>query len=419
MITRIEALNYRCLRYICQDLGPFHVLVGPNASGKTTFLDVIAFLGRLVSEGPEAAVVERTYNFQDLVWGRRGNRFELALEAAIPDDLIQQFEQKKFDTIRYEVAVGFNPQIGVEILGEKVVLKGSPRTVNQQKEAFPATVNPEQTILTPRVPPKTAKTVISKNRGGNDNYYSEINPESRKGWELAFKLGPRKSALGNLPADDSKFPVTTWLKGMLSEGVQQVVLNGVSIQKASPPIRTYGFRPDGSNLPWVIERLSQFWPDRFGDWIAHLRTALPDIEDVRTVEREDDRHRYVVIRYQGNLEVPSWMASDGTLRLLALTLPAYLSDFLGIYLIEEPENGIDPRAVETMFQSLSSVYDAQILMATHSPVILSLADPKTVLCFAKSDDEATDIVLGSEHPSLRDWRGETNLGTLFAAGVLG
>jgi predicted ATPase len=33
MITRIEALGYRCLRYISQPLGPFHVLVGPNASG--------------------------------------------------------------------------------------------------------------------------------------------------------------------------------------------------------------------------------------------------------------------------------------------------------------------------------------------------------------------------------------------------
>ena len=103
------------------------------------------------------------------------------------------------------------------------------------------------------------------------------------------------------------------------------------------------------------------------------------------------------------------MVSDGTLRLLALTLPAYLGDFKGIYLIEEPENGIHPRAVETMFQSLSSVYEEQILMATHSPVILSIAHPATVLCFAKSDDEATDIVRGSEHPSLQDWRGETNL----------
>jgi predicted ATPase len=48
MISLIEALNFRCLRYIRQPLGPFHILVGPNASGKTTFLDVVAFLGQLV-----------------------------------------------------------------------------------------------------------------------------------------------------------------------------------------------------------------------------------------------------------------------------------------------------------------------------------------------------------------------------------
>jgi predicted ATPase len=158
---------------------------------------------------------------------------------------------------------------------------------------------------------------------------------------------------------------------------------------------------------------------RFRDWVRHLRTALPDIEDIKTVERQDDRHRYLTIEYQGGLSVPSWMASDGTLRLLALTLPAYLPEFQGIYLIEEPENGIHPRAVETMFQSLSSVYNGQILMATHSPVILSVADPDHVLCFAKTVEGATDIVTGSDHPSLAQWRGEPNLGVLFAGGVLG
>ena len=110
---------------------------------------------------------------------------------------------------------------------------------------------------------------------------------------------------------------------------------------------------------------------------------MPDLESIRIVEREDDKHRYLVLGYRGGLEVPSWMASDGTLRLLALTLPAYLNGLEGIYLIEEPENGIHPRAVETMFQSLSSVYGSQVLLATHSPVILSVADPKVDPAFAK------------------------------------
>ena len=140
---------------------------------------------------------------------------------------------------------------------------------------------------------------------------------------------------------------------------------------------------------------------------------------MRKVEREDDKHRYMMIRYRGGLEIPSWVASDGTLRLLALTLPAYLPEFSGVYLIEEPENGVHPRAVETAFQSLSSVYGEQILLATHSPVILSLADAGKILCFKKTAAGAADIVRGSEHPALRNWKGETDLGTLFAAGVLG
>ena len=94
------------------------------------------------------------------------------------------------------------------------------------------------------------------------------------------------------------------------------------------------------------------------------------------------------------------MASDGTLRLLALTLPAYVPELDGIFLVEEPENGIHPRAVETMFQSLSSVLGAQVLIATHSPIVLNLVDPKDVLCFAKDGDGATSVVSGERHPEI-------------------
>jgi predicted ATP-dependent endonuclease of OLD family len=102
-----------------------------------------------------------------------------------------------------------------------------------------------------------------------------------------------------------------------------------------------------------------------------------------------------------------------------LTLPAYLPELEGVLLIEEPENGIHPCAVETMLQSLSSTYGAQVLLATHSPVILGIADVSQVLCFSRTEEGATDIVAGSDHPALRDWRGEANLGVLFAGGVLG
>ncbi len=419
MISLIEALNFRCLRYIHQPLEPFQVLVGPNASGKTTFLDVVAFLGQLVSDGLDAAIGERTQNFQDLVWGRAEGSFELAIEARIPETQRQDLADWRYDTIRYEVAIGSDPKTKeTSILAEKVLLKIAQPVFHEQPLLFPAEIQAPETILTLKSKPNT-RTVVNKIPGGNDNFYSEVDRESGKNWAPAFRFGPRRSALGNIPADESKFPIAVWLKNLLTEGVQQFILNSLLIRRASPPGQIRGFKSDGSNLPWVIADLQRRAPERHREWVAHLQTALPDIEDIIIVDRLDDRHLYLVICYKGGLRVPSWMASDGTLRLLALTLPAYLPHLSGVYLIEEPENGIHPRAVETMIHSLSSVYDAQILLATHSPVILSVMDVSKVLCFAKNAEGATDIILGSEHPDLREWHGAPNLGVLFAGGVLG
>ena len=74
--------------------------------------------------------------------------------------------------------------------------------------------------------------------------------------------------------------------------------------------------------------------------------------------------------------------------------------------------------METVFQSLSSVYGAQVLLATHSPVVVSMAELEQVLCFARTSEGATDVVRGSEHPRLREWKGHVDLGTLLASGVL-
>ncbi len=420
VITLIEAKNFRCLKYARQQLDAFHVLVGPNASGKTTFLDVVAFLGRLVSDGPMAAIQERTGNFDDLCWRKTGDGFELAVEAAIPKRLKQLLRDPDSKIVRYEIALQFDKsRQEINIQTEKVFLKKAftePRF--GQRLLFPEALAPPASIITP-TRSRSVTVVVNKVFNGNDNFYSEVYREKGKGWAPSFKLGPQKSALGNLPADDVNFPVTSWLKSLFSDNITQLMLNSLLIRQASPPGQGLRFKADGSNLPWVVDHFKNADPDGFSRWVDHLKTALPDLADVRTVERADDRHRYLMLEYAGGLSVPSWMASDGTLRLMALSILAYLPGFSGVYLVEEPENGIHPRAVDTMFQSLSSVYDAQILVATHSPVILGMAAADRVLCFAKTPEGAVDIVKGNEHPALRDWQGEASLGVLFAGGVLG
>ena len=425
MISLIEALNFRSLRYINQSLSNFHVLVGPNASGKTTFLDVVAFLGKFVTDGLDAAIEARTQNLQDLFWAREGERFELAIEAYIPKDVLTEFSNGAYDRIRYEVAIGYNKDTRENtVFEEKVILKNShvsniDEDKNIQRDLFPSSIKPPKTIITSSPVKSEERLIVKKSESGRVTFYSETNKTKNKGWMPSFRLGAKKTALGNLPEDEKNFPASTWLKILLSENVQQISLNSLYIRRASAPGKGNKFLSDGSNLPWVIHNLRTKSEKKFKEWIAHVKTALPDIEDITTSEFPDTKHRYLTIHYKEGFDVPSWMASDGTLRLLALTIPAYLPDFEGIYLIEEPENGIHPKAVETMYQSLESVYGAQILLATHSPVVLSIAEADSLLCFAKATDGATDIVKGNEHPRLREWKGETDLGVLFASGVLG
>ncbi len=418
MITSVEALNFRCLRYVSRPLKPFHVLVGPNASGKTTFLDVIGFLGDVVSNGLDDALADRASDPRELLFRGRGSVLELAVEAAVPEQLRRQSMKPELDTVRYQVAVGFDDTDRQFVFKAEtlVLMKAAARAV-EQRELFPQAPAPVASLQV-RLRQSERKVLINKVQGGNDNFYSETRPANRS-WVPSFKLGPGRSALGNLPADEASFPIATWFREYLASGVQRFVLNSRAIRQPSPPARVAGFLPDGSNLSWVVARLRNRHPERHAAWIRHLRTALPDLTDIGTIERPEDRHCYMIYKYAGGLVVPSWLVSDGTLRLTALTLPAYLPDLRGLYLIEEPENGVHPGAVATFFDSLRSMYKAQVLLATHSPVVLSAAGGDEVLCFAKGDDGATDIVLGAEHPRLQAWQEDADLGTLLASGVLG
>ena len=413
MITLVEALNYRCLRYVSRPLGPFHILVGPNASGKTTFLDVVGFLRDLVSRGLDAAVSSRTRSPQDLLFLRQGERFELALQASIPEELRQRTARPELDTARYEVAVGFDEtRRQFELKAEKFLLTG--------KAEMEPPVAPDSLLRPEGTDDRWVVSNQAPHEGLQNNMvlWSETADEEQGGRNPWFKPVSKNSALDSLPFDPDSFPVGVWFRELLTNGVQQFVLNSLAIRQPSPPMGVTGFSPDGSSLPWVVDRLRQDNGSKFRDWINHLRTVLPDLKDIGTVERPEDRHSYMVYEYSGGLRVPSWLVSDGTLRLTALTLPAYLEDFQGIYLIEEPENGIHPGAVAAVHDSLSSVYGGQVLLATHSPALLNAAGTEDVLCFAKDDTGATDIVSGSEHPMLEQWCGETNLGTLLGSGIL-
>ena len=427
MIRRIEALNYRCLRHVSQPLEHFHVLVGPNASGKSTFLDVLGLVRDLLTKGVDDAIlaredliesIGRARRVDELIFNQIADRFELAIELEIPEELRKSKAHDRYQIARYEIALGKDSKNAeLTIVNENLWLcpEPVPRTT-PQPSLFTNEPVPPESVLAKRAR-KGWRKVVTKAENGDNYFYPEI---GKWGGSSTLRIGFRRSALANLLQDEKHFPVALWVQNLLMEGIHVLALNSAAMRRPSSPSVPRTFRMDGSNLPLVVRDLRNHYEEDFKDWLEHLRTVLPDLQTIDVVERPEDRHLYLNVHYS-TLEhpVPSWLLSDGTLRLLALTLLAYLPHHQKVYLIEEVENGIHPRAIKAVFQSLSSVYDGQVLLATHSPLIVGLTKQEQVLCFAKNPSGATSIVRGSEPPKLKDWRGQVDLGTLYAAGVLG
>jgi predicted ATPase len=420
MIAEIEVLNYKCLRYIKQRMLPFQVLVGPNASGKSAFLDVVAFMRDLLRDGPEQAVLKRARSLQELVWKGEGCEFQLAVVLRLPE----AFEDKWPRTVagythcRYEVNIGIDQSHGgICLLGENFFLTRNGRSAQVvQPTIFPMQPQPPDAIVLGKHyrTPAGWKKIVSLNEEGKAYFRSETT-----GWNFLLRPGPQKAALALVPEEEERFPVSNWAKKVLTQGVQVLKLNSLAIKQPCSIAAPRTFQPDGSNLPLVVRELREKYGSKYQSWLNHVQTALPSLAALEVIERPEDRSLYLVAVYTSGLKVPSWLISDGTLRLLALTLLAYLPLTDQVYLIEEPENGVHPRAMEAVFQSLFSVYTGQVLLATQSPISLGLAGPEQILCFARTPSGATDIVCGKDHPALKDWRGQIDLGILYASGVLG
>lgn len=422
-IRAIQARNYRCLRHVDVRVdGNFYVVVGPNGSGKSTLFDVIEFLFDLFNNGLKAATEARTKNFQDLVWARpkESPGFELAVEFLVADQ-----------TFRYEVKVEERSGLGVQIVreaGHFGCLSGKGFSSLASKD----------TIFSDDLEEGLQPIFHRVQRPRRSEYSGTTFHSERNGDTVTLSLPGDASAIGYVGLVDSFPPTRTGgskrrrmmnmaaanvvIEQLLERRVVQFLqLDSRTLRKPSPRNGDDGSRltEDGSNLPRVVDGLTRD-KVRWRDWLDHINTALPGIRNVRSVYQEWERSDYLIIRYANGAEIPAWGISEGTLRLLALTILAYLpGEQPAAYLLEEPENGIHPMAIEIAYQSLSSIYRSQVFIASHSPTFLRCVKPGEVLCFTQDGDGATVIVHGDEHPTLSKWQGSTDDDLFFAPHILG
>ena len=261
------------------------------------------------------------------------------------------------------------------------------------------------------------RKIVGKTAEGKDYFRDE-----KTVWNNQFRFGPTRSALGNIPEDVNRFPGAIAVRDLLREGVRSIELDSHKLRMPSPPRSPTRLLSDGSNLAVAARVLSQRDSVAFNQWLGHVADAIPGLVGLETWERPEDKHIVLRARFKGAHQepVPSWLLSDGTLRLLALSLLAFAEEEgqQGLYLVEEPENGLHPLAIASVFQALSQMQTTQVFVATHSPIFLAQMSLAQALVFRRSAGGTTEIARGDEVESLRDWRGQVNLANVFATGVL-
>ncbi|GMU64622.1 MAG: hypothetical protein AMXMBFR36_08960 [Acidobacteriota bacterium] len=426
MITRIEVTNYRCFSQLDIDLGSLGVLIGPNGAGKSTLLDVPVLLGDLLAtDNISTAFLKATQprgpragSLTELIHKGRGDWFILSLEAELPNRVVRDLLEAATNAVKQDEARWpkfLRYELRLQVFGGRAL---------QVQNEYLFTFSESQP------PPRNQARLhgeINPRRDWDFSIRREYGGEAELRVETKLRSSLRKSTLDAsllaLPKvrfeGREAFPAAHWLLDQLTEATVLFNPDWSDLRVASPPGLSDRLAPDGRNMPWLALALRQQAPANFEAWKEHVSIALPQIAEIDVVEREEDHHAYFRVRYRGGHEVTSSGLSDGTLRVMALTLLSYVQPQPGLLMVEEPENGIHPQAIEAVLDSFTGQLDSQVLLASHSPVVVANVALENLLVARIEADGSASIVPGSKHPRLAEWKGNLDLGSLFAAGVLG
>lgn len=173
---------------------------------------------------------------------------------------------------------------------------------------------------------------------------------------------------------------------------------------------------DGFNIAEFLLDIQRLDENAFYGILETMQFVLPQLQDLRpAISSEFERSVYILAK-EGNLNIPGWMLSQGTLRILALLALFRHPEPPPVIIIEEIENGLDPRAIHLIVEEMRNVVESgrsQVIVTTHSPYLLDLLPLWSIVLVEREKDKGPVFFRPDEQPELDSWLERFGPGQLY------
>ena len=407
-------------------LTPITAVIGKNGVGKTTLFDAFGFLANALKSDVETACN---------AYGRGGfeNIRSQGVTEPIAFDLYYR-EHRNVQPITYQIAITADkfgrPYVLQERLrqrrkGQKygqpfsfLMLNNGSGVVwkeNQegyQKDAFKSTKTKGVETSSGKGKERFNKIDIKKGDIINENEISGapvgnldlleyINAEKSSEIEVIKLANSRQLGIATLGALKQHPRISAFRRFI--EGWYLSYFTPAAVQSLPSAGPEEHLNTRGHNLSNVVQFMEREHPRRFQTILKKIANKIPGIEKIDTRKTEDNR---LLLRFnEKGFQDPFYVEqmSNGTLKVFAYLLMLEDPKPPPFLCIEEPENGLYHKLLETLAiefreHATGQKRGSQVFITTHQPYFVDALDPKEVWTLEKGEDGFSKIRRASEDP---------------------
>jgi predicted ATPase len=209
---------------------------------------------------------------------------------------------------------------------------------------------------------------------------------------IDFKRGGGVTNPGALSLGLSHATRRNWYEPIWAPLVRSrmVKLSPPALRADSEVVPSPQLTQEGSGMAAVLGLWRGSQPEKCEELEAFLRKCLPEVRNALVRPAPVPGSQRLWIRQADGEEFDAEHLSDGVLSFTALTMHAIDAGPGQLLFIEEPEHSIHPRRLHELVDLLKELVAAkgcQFVIATHSPVLLNAFrdEPEAILLFRRSE----------------------------------